>query len=102
MNAIKIFYYHRIEFSKGIDVNKTTESKECDVYHYWYFLDKPFRFQPNVCHGCNNLLMMSIILSDIAILYIRSPDYCYIISGISKSENTNLMQNADLIKKSRT
>ena len=46
--------------------------------------------------------MMSTNLSNIAALNIESADYCYIISGISKSEAINLMQNADLTKKSGT
>ena len=28
-------YYDRTDFSEGIDVNKTSESKECDNCHYW-------------------------------------------------------------------
>ena len=39
-----MFYYNRIEFSEGIDVNKTSELKECDICHYWYFLDKGLSF----------------------------------------------------------
>ena len=38
-------------------------------------------------------------LSDIAILNIKSADYCCIISGIGKNETINLMQNADLTEK---
>ena len=38
-------------------------------------------------------------LSDFAILNIKGSDYGYIISGISKNEAPNLMQNTDLIKK---
>ena len=41
-------------------------------------------------------------LSDIAILNIRSADYCCIISGITKSEAINLMKNIDLNEKSGT
>ena len=41
-------------------------------------------------------------LSDIAILNIKSGDYLCVISGISKSEAINLMQNTDLTKKIRT
>ena len=41
-------------------------------------------------------------LSDIAILKIKDADYRFIISGISKSEATNLLQNIDLTEKSRT
>ena len=44
--------------------------------------------------------MMSMNLSDIANLNIRSVDYCCIISRISKSEVINLMQNTDLTGKS--
>ena len=38
-------------------------------------------------------------LIDIAILNIKGADYCFIISGISKSEAINVMQNIDLNKK---
>ena len=34
--------YDRIDISEAIDVNESSESKECDIYHYWYFLDKEF------------------------------------------------------------
>ena len=43
--------------------------------------------------------MMSIKLSDIAILNIEWCDYRSIISLISKNEAINLMENADLNKK---
>ena len=29
-----MLYLDRIDVSEGIDVNKTSESKECDVCHY--------------------------------------------------------------------
>ena len=31
--------YNRIDIFEGIDVNKTSASKECDICHYWYFKD---------------------------------------------------------------
>ena len=46
--------------------------------------------------------MMSINLSDIAILNIESSDYRCIISLISKNDAINLMQNANLTEKSGT
>ena len=57
------------------------------------------KFQPNVCGRCHDLLMMSMSLSDITILNIKSSDYRCIISRISKSEATNSMQNTGLTKK---
>ena len=35
-------------------------NQECDIFHYWNFLDKGFNFQPHVCNGCHDLLMMSM------------------------------------------
>ena len=97
-----MLYVDRIDVSEGIDVNKASASKECEIYRYWYFLNKGFKFQPNVCNRCHELLMMSMNLNDITILNIKSADYHSIISRISKIEAINLMLNVDLIEKSRT
>ena len=45
--------------------------------------------------------MISMNLSGIAILNIKDSDYRCIISLISKNEATQLIQNADLTRKSR-
>ena len=37
-----------MDASEEIDVNKIRASKECDICHYWYFLNCNFKFQPNV------------------------------------------------------
>ena len=66
------------------------------------FLNKWFKFQPNVCNGCHDLLMMSMNFNDIAVLNSKGADCCCIISRISKSEDINLMQNIDLTEKSGT
>ena len=95
-----MIYYDRIDVSEGIDVNKTSVSEQCDICHYWYFLNYSFKFQTNVCNRCHDLLIMFVNLSDIAILNIKGSDYCCIISLISKNEAINLLQNADLTEKS--
>ena len=92
-----MLHYDRTDISEGIDVNKTSESK------VWYFspllfVNKGFKFQLSVSNVCHDLLM-SLNVRDIAILNIKSADYCCIISGISKSKAINLMQNIYLIKK---
>ena len=48
--------YERIDISDGIDVNKSDESKECTLCHYWYFLDKSFSYGPYLCDGCYNMM----------------------------------------------
>ena len=72
---IKMLYFDRVDVSEGVDVNKTSASKECDICHYWYFLNYTFKFQPNGSNSCHDLLMMSINLGYIAILNIKSSDY---------------------------
>ena len=73
-------YINRIEVFERTDANTTSESKECSACHYWYFLNKGFTFQLNVCNRYHDLLMISMILSNIAILNIKGSDYCCIIS----------------------
>ena len=97
-----MLYCDRIDVSEEINVNKKSASKEYDICHYWYFLNYNFKFQPNVCNRCYDLLMMSMTLSDIAILNIKGSGYCCIITVISKKKAINLMQNVDLTEKSRT
>ena len=86
---INVIYHDRIDVFEWIDVTKTRISKECDICHYWYFLDKGFKFQSDVCNWCHDVLMMSMNLSHTAILNIHGDDsHCEIseiFSGISKS-----------------
>ena len=44
-------WYNKIEFT----VNKISASKVCDNCDYWYFLNKGFKFQLNVCNRFNDL-----------------------------------------------
>ena len=48
------------------------------------------------------VLMMSMNLSDTAILNINNADYPCIISRINKSETVNLLENAELTEESGT
>ena len=82
-----MLHYDRTVVPEGIDVNKRSEPKECNIYHYWYYLDKVFKFQ----------LDLSMKLSDIAILNIDGADHRCVIRGISKSK-----ANIDLTKKNGT
>ena len=45
-----MLYYDRIDVSERINVNKTGESKECDICFYWYFLNKEFKLETYVCN----------------------------------------------------
>ena len=61
--------YDRTDISEGID--KTNSSKECDICHYWYFLDKNFKYEPYLCNGCHDLVQKPINFNDVAIVSVK-------------------------------
>ena len=42
--------YQKLDVSEGIDVNKTSASKECELFHYWFFKDIGFKFEEHLCN----------------------------------------------------
>ena len=82
--------YITIELTFLKDVNRTKSIEICNICHCWYFLNYSFTFPPNICSRCHDLLVMSINLSDIAILN-KGSDYHCIISLISKSVALKLL-----------
>ena len=66
----KMLEYGRIDFSEGIDVNKSNKPKECMLCHYWYFLHKNFTYGPFLCDGCYNIMQKSNNFKNIAIVHV--------------------------------
>ena len=58
-----MFVYYKCYIMIELTFDKTSASKECDICHYWYFLNFSFKFQTNVCNRCHDLLMMSVTLA---------------------------------------
>ena len=79
-----MLYFNRIDASEGIDVNKTSASKECNICQYWYFLNKGFKFQPNVCNRCHDLLMMSMNHSDLLFFTLKVPIIAVLLAELAK------------------
>ena len=67
--------YDRIDISEEIDIDKTNKSKECNICHYWYFLDKNFGYEPYLCNGCHDLMQKAMSFKNVAIVYIEGNDY---------------------------
>ena len=67
------------------------------ICHYWLF-NHGFKFQGYVCNGCHDLTMLSVNISNIAIIAVKSVDYRCIIHSISKSEAIDSLKNSDLEK----
>ena len=77
--SYKCYILIELTVDQGI-VKKTSASKEFDICHYRFYLNKDFEFQRNVCNRCHDLLNMSMDLSDIATLNIEGSNYCCVIS----------------------
>ena len=65
------------------------------ICYYWFF-NCGFEFQDSVSKGCHDLTMLSVNISDIAIITFKNVDYRCIIHNISKSEAINLLKNSVL------
>ena len=92
--------YDRIGVSKGIDVNKTSASKECDICHHWYFKDIGFKYEPYLHDGCHGLMQKVINFNDVAIVSIKGSDYRTHFRYMSKNDAMNIMENSNLNEKS--
>ena len=91
--------YDRVDISEGTDINKTNASKECDIYHYWHFLDKGFKYKPYLCNGCHDLMQKAINFNDVAIFYIKGSDYRICFWRISKDDAISIINNSSLNEK---
>ena len=88
-----MLYCSRIEISEGIDQTKINRSKECMICHYRFF-NHGFKFEDSVCNGCYDLTMLSVNISDIAVITVKNIDYRCVIHNISKSETINLSESS--------
>ena len=78
--------YDRIEFDK---------SKEFDISHYWYFLDKNFSYQPHLCNGCHDLMQKAMIFNDVAIVSVKGSDYRIHFWYMSEDNAISIMHNSN-------
>ena len=85
--------YKKIDASEGIDVNKTSASKECELCHYWFFKDIGFKFEEHVCNKCHDLLTMAYSLKNIAILSAKGATFRCLLMGINKNEALKKLNN---------
>ena len=81
--------YDKIDILEGIDINKASASKECDICHYWYFLNKNFSYDPYLYNGCRDLIQKSMNFNDVAIVSIKGNDHKIHFWYMSKDEAIN-------------
>ena len=95
----KSLEYDGINISEGIDVNKTSASKQCDICHYWYFKNIGFKYEPYLCNGCHDLMQKAKSFNDVAIVYVKGSAYRIHFWYLSKNDTINIMNNYNLVDK---
>ena len=85
------------------------QDKKCDISggflyiswgcHYWYFKDVGFKFEPQVCNKCHDVLITVYELKNIAILDAKGVDFRCILWGICRDEAVNRLNNSVLENK---
>ena len=86
--------YEKIDASEGVDVNKTSASKECVFCHYWFFKNIGFTFEEHICNRCHDLLTMAHSLKNIAILSAKRTTFRCSLMNTSKNEALKKLNNS--------
>ena len=86
----------KIDVSEGIDIDKTSASKECMLWHYCSFKDIGYKFEPNVSNKYHDVLMTPYELKHFVILNIKGADHRCILWAIRKNEAVNTLNNSVL------
>ena len=73
---------HKIEDSKGIDLNKTDKSKECKICYFKYF-NNGFKSDSKICNDCDCGIKSS---GNFAIIHLNRVGYRYFMFDITKED----------------
>ena len=65
-------------------------------YHYWYFKDVGFKFEPHVCNKCHDVLKTADELKKNAILSVKGVNFKCILWSIRRDEAVNGLNNSVL------
>ena len=91
--------YDRIDLSEGIDVNKTSLSKECDICHCWYFKNIGFKYEKYLCNGCHDLMQETMSFDNVDVVYIKGSASRIHFWYMSKDDAINIMNCSNLADK---
>ena len=90
------FQQDRIDISEWIDINKTGLSKECIICHYGYFKDISYEFEPQVCNGCHDILMMACELKKRCNAECKRHSLSMCLRNMTRNDAINMLDNSKL------
>ena len=73
--------------------------QECNICHYWYFLDKNFNYEKYLCNGCHDLMQKAMSFNNVAIVSIKGNAYRIYFWYMTKHDAFSLMTNSNLKEK---
>ena len=82
--------YDKIDVSEEIIANETTGSRECIIFHYWYFIQIHFRFYTKVYNECHDLMQKAMSINNFLIVSVKENAYRTYCWHMSKDEVLNL------------
>ena len=88
--------YKKIDIFEESDINKANASKECDIFHYLYFKDIGFKYEPHLCNGCHDLMQKAMNINDVAIVSVKGNDYRIHFWYMSKDDAISILNNSNL------
>ena len=74
-------------------------SKECDIFHYWYFKDIGFKYEKYFCNACHDLMQKAINFNNVAIVFVKENAYRIHFWYMSKDDAINIMNGSNLADK---
>ena len=102
--------YDKIDILEGIDLYKSSNSRECSLCHFWYFIvtfdelgirHKNFNYQKYLCDGCHDMSMKAVSIKNLAIAYSTGNAYRIHFWYMSKDDPISIIYNSNLIDKKR-
>ena len=88
--------YYRIDISDGIETNNANASRECEFCHYWYFLDKNFKYEAYCCNDCHDRMKKTMNFNDVAIVSIKGNYYRIHFWYMGKDNATRIMSSSNI------
>ena len=70
--------------------------------HYWYFLNKNFKYGPYLCDGCYDIVQKSTDFKNIAIVHVRKSVCRVYFSHMNKHKAKKLINKFNLINKTES
>ena len=91
--------HDRIYISEGIDINKISLSKECNICHYWNFKNIGLRYEKYLCNVYHDLMEKAMSFNNVAIVYVKGSAYGIHFWYMSKDDAINIMNCSNLVDK---